>query len=883
MKELLPLLPHPSHYIGIEEGAIRKAPGSVRLRCALAFPDLYEVGMSYLGQKILYGILNEREDIAAERVFAPSPEAGDLLRAHGVPLATLESDTPLGETDLLGFAVTHELCFTNVLYMLDLAGIPLRRSDRGEDLAACPLIAAGGGCAISAEPLAPFMDLMLLGEGEAMLPELCDLLIRAREAGWTRSRLIREATAIPGVYAPGLYTHDAEGRLTPLFPDTPRPTRRVVADLDAAPYPQRQVVPFGAVHNRLSLEIARGCTRGCRFCQAGILYRPARERSLADIERILGGCLDETGFDDVSFLSLSTGDFSALKTLFLGVADRCAAEQVSVSLPSLRVGSIDADIMARMAGIRRTGATLAPEAGSRRLRDVINKGITEEELLDHVRALAAYGWQQVKLYFMIGLPGETREDLDAIADLCRKARDAAGRPRLQITAAISPFVPKPFTPFQWEPQISPDEMRARIQYLRDLFRAEKSMKLRWHEPDMSRLEGILSRGDRRLADVVESAYRKGAIFASWVDHFRLDPWLEALSEHGLSEEACTGGRPVFLEEAGDASLAPDMPPCTEDTPEDASGSGEPRRPAPLPWDHLEAGVSRAFLLRERERALAGSRTEDCRYAACRQCGACDTARPSRLSAADGPYRNRLNLPARDQGASLPPPERPARQARPAAPHLSPALIARAVRYRIWHSKEGEAAYISQLELQTLLERAMRRAGLPLSFSQGFHPMPLISFGRALPVGVHSRAEWFSVTLREPMSAAEVMARLAPRMISGMRPLEVTPIPIHDKSFGGRHETFALHCLKPADAHAFSEAWAAFADAPAFLFSRETKKGTVESDLRPLARAITREDASEIRFTADWSERYLSPLTLVRAITPWLGPHELRLVKLSQTL
>ena len=521
------------------------------------------------------------------------------------------------------------------------------------------------------------MDLMLLGEGEAMLPELCDLLIRAREAGWTRSRLIREATAIPGIYAPGLYTHDAEGRLTPLFPDTPRPTRRVVADLDAAPYPQRQVVPFGAVHNRLSLEIARGCTRGCRFCQAGILYRPARERSLADIERILGGCLDETGFDDVSFLSLSTGDFSALKTLFLGVADRCAAEQVSVSLPSLRVGSIDADIMARMAGIRRTGATLAPEAGSRRLRDVINKGITEEELLDHVRALAAYGWQQVKLYFMIGLPGETREDLDAIADLCRKARDAAGRPRLQITAAISPFVPKPFTPFQWEPQISPDEMRARIQYLRDLFRAEKSMKLRWHEPDMSRLEGILSRGDRRLADVVESAYRKGAIFASWVDHFRLDPWLEALSEHGLSEEACTGGRPVFLEEAGDASLAPDMPPCTEDTPEDASGSGEPRRPAPLPWDHLEAGVSRAFLLRERERALAGSRTEDCRYAACRQCGACDTARPSRLSAADGPYRNRLNLPARDQGASLPPPERPARQARPAAhrpgrtlPHLA---------------------------------------------------------------------------------------------------------------------------------------------------------------------------------------------------------------------
>lgn len=897
MKELLPLLPHPSHYIGIEEGAVRKAPGRVRLRCALAFPDLYEVGMSYLGQKILYGILNGRDDIAAERVFAPSPEAGELLRGHGVPLATLESDTPLGKIDLLGFAVTHELCFTNVLYMLDLAGIPLRSAARDEDLAACPLVVAGGGCAISAEPLAPFMDLMLLGEGEAMLPELCDLLIRAREAGWPRSRLIREATAIPGVYAPSLYTHDAAGGVTPLSADTPRPGRRVVADLDAAPYPQRQVVPFGAVHNRLSLEIARGCTRGCRFCQAGILYRPARERSLDNIQRTLAACLSETGFDDVSFLSLSTGDFSALKTLFLGVADRCAAEQIAVSLPSLRVGSLDPDIMARMAGIRRTGATLAPEAGSQRLRDVINKGVTEDELLAHVRALAAYGWQQVKLYFMIGLPTETRADLDAIVDLCRKARDAAGRPRLQITAAISPFVPKPHTPFQWEPQMPVEEIRASIQYLRDLFRAEKSLKLRWHEPDMSRLEGILSRGDRRLADVVESAYRKGALFASWVDHFQLEPWLEALAEHGLSEEAYTGPRPIFLD-APDALDEPDAAPSTaapgtaagdmpDGTPGEAPrgerGSGGALRPAPLPWDHLEAGVSRAFLLRERERALAGARTEDCRYAACRQCGACDTARPSLLPGADGPYRNRLNFPARDQTASLPPPERPAKREKPAAPELNPALTARAARYRVWHSKEDEAAYISQLELQTLLDKAMRRAGLPLSFSQGFHPMPLLSFGRALPVGVQSRAEWFSVTLREPMSAAEVMARLAPRMISGMRLLEAVPIPIHDKSFGGRRESFVLRCLKRGDERAFAEAWAAFAASPSFLFARETKKGPVESDLRPLVAAVEQPEEGETRFTTDWSGSYLSPLTLARAITPWLGPHELRLIKTAQTL
>lgn len=477
MKELLSLLPRPSHYIGTEEGSVHKEPASVRLHCALAFPDLYEVGMSYLGHKILYAILNNREDIFAERVYAPCRETGRLLREHGVSLATLESDTDIVKTHMFAFAITHELCFTNVLYMLELSGIPLRAAERGDDLFRWPLIVAGGGCAIASEPLAPFMDLMLLGEGEEMVPELCDLIIKAREEGWSRSRLIGEAVNIPGVYAPSLYTHDANGVLAPLKPDLPTPGRRIVADFDRAAYPEKQVVPFGAVHNRLSLEIARGCTRGCRFCQAGVLYRPARERSLPNLEKILENCLNDTGFDDVSFLALSTGDFSALKTLFLGTMDRCEAEQISVSLPSLRVGSIDDDIMRRLAGIRRTGATLAPEAGSQRLRDIINKGVTEEGLMLHVRKLFEHGWQQVKLYFMIGLPGETQEDIEAIVDLCRKARDAAGRgmPRLQVTAAISPFVPKSHTPFQWEPQITLEQVRERIQYLRDAFRAEKCL------------------------------------------------------------------------------------------------------------------------------------------------------------------------------------------------------------------------------------------------------------------------------------------------------------------------------------------------------------------------------------------------------------------------
>jgi radical SAM family uncharacterized protein len=514
MRELLPLLPRPSRYAGIEDNVCRKDPARVRLRVALAFPDTYEVGMSYLGQKILYGVVNARPQWWAERVMAPAREAAAVLRAHNAPLATLESDTPLIRTHALCFSITHELCYTNVLYMLDLAGIPLRSADRPESLEACPLVVAGGGALLSAEPLTPFIDLMVLGDGEESLPDVLDLLETARAKGWTRQELLRAAPRIPGVYAPSLFApaSDAPGApLRPLLPSCPRPARRIVADLNQAAYPVRQVVPVGAVHNRLSLEIARGCTRGCRFCHAGVVYRPVRERSPENIHSLLRRCLDETGFDEISFLSLSTGDYSALKTLSLSVLDRCAEEQISLSLPSLRVGSIDDAIMERMAELRRTGCTLAPEAGSQRLRDVINKGVSEEGLLLHVQKLLEHGWRQVKLYFMIGLPTETDADLLAIAELCRKVRDAAGPggPRLQVTAALSPFVPKPFTPFQWVEQIGQEEIKRRVNLVRNAFRGLKCLKLRWHEPAMSHLEGILSRADRRMADVVELAYRKG--------------------------------------------------------------------------------------------------------------------------------------------------------------------------------------------------------------------------------------------------------------------------------------------------------------------------------------------------------------------------------------
>ncbi len=869
MKEILSLLPRPSHYLGTEEGSVHKPLRAGMLHCALAFPDLYEVGMSYLGQKILYSILNDRSDILAERVYAPQLETAKLLREYHLDLATLESDTPLGKTHFLGFAITHELCYTNVLYMLDLADIPFRAADRLEaGLGEYPIVAAGGGCTTAAEPLAPFMDLMMLGDGESLLLDVCELLKKARKENWPRSRYLRAAAEIPGVYVPGLYIPSKENptRLLPIEPDLPRPARRVVADLNTAPYPERQVLPFGAVHNRLSLEIARGCTRGCRFCQAGMLYRPARERGLENVNGILERCLKSTGFDEVSFLALSAGDFSALKALFLSAADRCAAEQISLSLPSLRVGSIDDAIMEKMADIRRTGATLAPEAGSQRLRDIINKGVTEEELIVHVQKLFQHGWQQVKLYFMIGLPGETDDDLLAITDLCRKVRDAAGRglPRLQVTAALSPFVPKAHTPFQWEGQIPMEEITRRVHLVLDSFKKEKALKMRWHEPAVSFLEGILSRGDRRLADVVEKAYRKGAVFADWMEYFSLDPWLETMREEGLDPAAYTGPR----------------------DPEKA-----------LAWDHIEGGVSRDFLLKERRRAFEGRITGDCRYETCRHCGACDTvAGPSRL--AKNPALpegtrlcNRLVFSQRDQQAHSPLKDTEGRLIAPpprhkptAPPAISAALGVKAARYRIWHTKQHEAAYISQLELQSFLERLLRRADIPMAFSQGFHPMPLLSFGRALPVGVESLAEWFAITLRLPIPAGDIRSKLEPLFVRGMKLTGIEPIPTNLKTVGAQSEIFTLR-YEPFGKESvfpgiFLEKWRAFSATPSFLLTRETKKGPRINDIRPLFSSI-KESKTGLELTFDWSEAYISPLVLARAVTPDIPLHELRLIKISQ--
>ena len=844
MKALLPLFSRPSHYLGTEINSVHKDLGSVRAHVALAFPDLYEVAMSYLGQKILYDTVNATQEFYAERVFAPTEDVAGVLRAHDTPLATLESDTPLKSLDAVMFSITHELCYTNVLYMLDLGGIPLRAAQRG---AADPLVIAGGGCTFNAEPLAAFVDIMVLGDGEEIVPQMLALMARGKDEGWERVELIRRLAEVPGVYVPSYFQDDGSGAMVPVDAAQPRVEKRIVLDMNKVSFPTRQIVPFGKpVHDRFSVEIARGCTRGCRFCQAGMIYRPVREREVDVLGSIISRGLADTGSEELSFLSLSTGDFSALEALFLSSYSHCRQEQVSISLPSLRVGSVSEDLMRQMGRIRHTGMTLAPEAGTQRLRDVINKGVTEDELLDHTSKAFRHGWQQVKLYFMIGLPTETREDLHGILDLCLKVAASAGKNvrRLQVTAAVSPFVPKPHTPFQWERQISMAEIEEKIGYLRNIFRPYKKLKLKWHHSHMTWLEGVFSRGDRRLAPALEAAYAKGALFTSWTDHLRLEPWLEAFAETGVDAES-------YLRERDPGQ--------------------------PLPWEHLASGVTRKFLLAERRRALEGASTPDCRYEACRSCGVCTLdGRESELTrqAAEHEIIPVINRATRDQQDAVHEP-----QEQPAGSTSD--LHHKEQRFRLWYSKTGPAMYLSQLELQRIFERAFRRARLPLAFSSGFHPAPLLSFARALPVGVGSVCEWMDFFVREHLDVSDLSALLGPELPQGMRVVKVEELPCQRRSPIANRERFSLSFTRAEDSVRFANRLPGFLEAAQWPVPKLTKKGELgEVDVRPMVQSIAAgEDGFVIDF--DWETLYVSPIFVLQAVDPEFTLLQGRLIKTAQ--
>lgn len=594
--ELLKQVEKPGRYIGGEVNAVRKDPARVKARLAFAFPDLYEIGMSYLGLQILYDAVNKTEGLYCERVFAPAPDMAALMRREGLPLFTLETKTPLAEMDMLGFTLQYEMSYTTILEMLELAGLPLYAKERGEEW---PVVAAGGPCAFNPEPLADFIDLFLLGDGEELLPQVLRLLGECREQGLSKRDFLEKACLLPGVYVPSFYepVYNSDGtikELCKLYAEAPdKVLKNIISDLENASFPLKPVIPtIEAVHDRSVTETFRGCTRGCRFCQAGMIYRPVRERSKDKILALAKGQLEATGNDELSLLSLSTSDHSAFRELTLELMDYCKEHNVSLSLPSLRIDKFAFEVLSRIQEYKKSGLTYAPEAGSQRLRDVINKGVTEEDIYTSVAEAIRLGWRHIKLYFMIGLPTETYEDLEGIAGIARRIMDinheinGPGGGRFRLTVSVSNFVPKAHTPFQWERQNTPEEFAAKHRYL------EQSMKIRgvtlnYHDSFTSVCEAVFARGDRRCAKALLAARRLGCHLDGWSEHFRRELWEQAFAESGIDPEF------YAFRERGQDEL--------------------------LPWAHIDCGVSREFLLRERIKAYAAETTADCRHG-CRGCG-----------------------------------------------------------------------------------------------------------------------------------------------------------------------------------------------------------------------------------------------------------------------
>ncbi|MFH1112309.1 MAG: TIGR03960 family B12-binding radical SAM protein [Pseudomonadota bacterium] len=710
--DLLARVEKPARYVGKEVNEIAKDPAAVKLHMALAFPDVYEVGMSHLGLKILYSVVNARGDLYAERVFAPWPDMEALLRREGRPLRSLETGTPLNSFDLVGFSLQYELCATNVLQMLELGMIPLQARHRTRNH---PFIVGGGPGSLNPTPLSRFFDAFVVGDGEEVILELAEAQVGWKETDRSRDDLLDEWKKIPGVYVPSRFSKGE------------RISRRIVADLDQASFPNRPVVPFcETVHDRIGLEIARGCTRGCRFCQAGMVYRPVRERQPDTILGLAHSCVSATGWEEMALLSLSSGDYSCINELIRSITRDFADSKTALSLPSLRTDSFDAEMAEQIRKVRKTGFTLAPEAGTERLRRIINKGNTEEDLQRAVSTAFDRGWRAVKLYFMIGLPFETDEDLDGIVGLIRKASKWSKGGR--ITASVSTFVPKSHTPFQWSGQISVDETIRRQRYIRRYFQKGRT-RVKFHDPRVSFLEGVIARGDERLGGVIECAYNKGARFDGWDEHLKFDLWMEAFNEMGIDPEE-------FLKNRG-----------LEDA---------------LPWDFIDSGVAKDFLLREWSKAEAVETTADCRNSPCAGCGVCDFEEIfPRFASPEGPAPEKTSGEMPDN----------------AHPSVR--------RFRLRYSKLGPMRFLGHHDVIRLFHRAFRRIGLRLDYSKGFHPHPRMRFSPPLGLGIESVAEYMDFDVLDcPSPAGDIAEALQGALPPGMQPLDLKEIQLNEDFVSG---------------------------------------------------------------------------------------------------
>lgn len=754
----------PNRYTGAEHNVVRKDWATVDARVCLAFPDIYDIGMSHLGYRILYRLLNDDPRIVAERCYTPWVDMQEQLLAHGHLLASLESVRPLVDFDVVGFSLQYELTYTNILTMLQLGGIPLRSAARSiQD----PLIIAGGPVATHAEPIAPFIDAFLIGDGEEAAAELALRWVEGKRQGLGREECLLRLAGITGVYVPSLYetAPDPESGLHVVQPpsrqDVPFPIeRRLVKNLDDFPFPDD--APVGgpeAIFDRMSIEVARGCTEGCRFCQAGMIYRPVRERDPEQVVDTVLRALEKSGQDEVSLTALSTADVSCISPLIKRLVEKTAPERVSLSVASLRAYGLAEDLLDDMRKVRASGLTFAPEAGTQRMRDVINKNVTEEQLLETAERVFSRGFDKMKLYFILGLPTETDEDVLGIAQVGSNALAVGKRvgKRPQVTVSVSTHVPKPHTPFQWCAMDPIEEVRRKQELLRAALRGKRGLQLRVHDSTTSVLEGVLARGDRRLADVIERAFSNGARFDSWEDQVRMDLWEEALAHYGIPTEPFLGTIPLS---------------------------------ARLPWDHVDVGLEDGFLAREYQKALKSRLSPPCgkakgmfvhhtnvqdasadeRKLVCYDCGvACDLGkmRGDRIGLLGkmGAHEpgERVRLPVVGEGAAVPGhvhehhPER----------HRPVRAGGVVQRWRLGYRKTGPTALLGHLDFIRELPRVVRRAGVRTAYTEGFHPKPDMSFGPALALGLASLDEYLDIKLLDAPAPDELVSRLNRAAVQGL--------------------------------------------------------------------------------------------------------------------
>lgn len=775
LEDFLPLVAKPARYINSEVNAVHKDLGQVKTKVCLFFPDTYEVGMSHLGLRILYHILNSRSDTACERVFSPWTDYESRLRASGRPLTSLESNLPLAAFDIIGITLQYELSYSNILAGLELAQIPLRAADRTTEH---PVIVAGGPCAVNPEPLSDFIDVFFIGEAEDAMHELVEL----RQGCAGKASFLEALATRDGYYVP------ARGKKTV--------RRRFIKDLESAPYPDKPLLPLmKPIHDRVTVEVARGCIRGCRFCQAGIIYRPYRERSTERVKDLLRTSLRCTGYDELSLASLSSGDYSDIQPLMQELVNTYRDDRISISLPSLRIGTLTPEMIRAVAGVRKSGFTLAPEAGTERLRRVINKPVSDQDLLNAATTIFASGWNVLKLYFMIGLPTETNEDLDGIIriaqDILMAGKRSSRRP-VQINITVSTFVPKPHTPFQWFGQATREEIMAKQAYLQKGLR-KKGISLKPHHAETSLLEGAFARGDGSVGRVIEEAMRLGCRFDGWSECFDFSKWEQAFRTCGM-DAAVLASRSFGLDEA-------------------------------LPWDHIQSGVTKKFLRQEYERAQAAESTENCREK-CEHCGigctdggsaalgkgaASGDGEESRTSATSGV---REYLSTREK----------------ALPRQS-----LDVRYRMKFTKTGRLRFLSHLDLMALFQRAAARAGIPIAFSQGFNPHPKIAFGPALSVGIESVAEYLDMETSKYVELQEITKALNSTLPEGIRILESRVVSPKAPSLSGSIRRYAYEVTVPERSlHDITELVSSFLSRETVIVVKDEK----QKDIRPCIESIS---------------------------------------------